>query len=175
MSEDKKFYQLEKFRRLKSKWYAKLKNDGFEDIEWHDAKTSEGEQSSYLKSHFSQTYISDSLSNKDVLINSERYKAQRAIDHYNMHGEFNELDKKLWELYAEGASYRQMSQALRKLHKSKTLYSVFWVFHRIKHLRCEMIRFNYGDINGLKASDETKDPLFDIESLDEYINGDDNE
>ena len=176
MADDTKFYQTKEFKKTKMKWYQKLKKSGFEDIEWHDIKTGDGENSSYLKSHFVQAYLGDKLTNKNTLGNSSKYEAQRAIDHFNSHGVFeNEIDKRLWQLYSDGATYREMSQALRKESRSKTSYSVFWVFHRIKHLRCEMIKFNNVDENGLKFQDEGKDTLMDYEQFDFEINGEEDE
>jgi len=40
------------FLKLKSEWYKKLQESGFEDLEWHDFKTGRGESSPYLKKPF---------------------------------------------------------------------------------------------------------------------------
>lgn len=54
---NKKFYQTKHFKKLKTKWYAKLKEDGFEDIEYHDPETGIGEGSPYLKGRVSPKNI----------------------------------------------------------------------------------------------------------------------
>lgn len=171
-----KFYQSKQFKDLKKKWYKKLQKEGFEDIEWHDAETGDGENSSYLKSNFIQTYLSDRLSSKQTLGNSFRYEIQRSLDHFTEHGKFSSpLLKQVWTMYAEGKTYREMSNELRKLYKKKKAYSVFWVFSRVKELRLEMIKFNNNDPNGLKLADSINELELDYEEFDHEINGEDYE
>jgi len=171
MADENKFYKSAEFKKLKNTWYQKLKKDKFEDIEWHDAITSDGENSPYLKSHFAQSYLGDRLTDQETLANSSQFRHQRAIDHFNANGVFeHEVDRTLWDLYASGATYRKMSQELRITYKKVKAYSVFWVSYRIKHLRMSMIKFNLSDPNGLRAVD-CVDVLTDYEEFDDQVNG----
>lgn len=39
----------ESFKKLQNKWYKKLKEEGFEDVEWYNEKTGYGQNSAFLK------------------------------------------------------------------------------------------------------------------------------
>jgi hypothetical protein len=90
------------YEKLKAKWYAKLKASGFEDIEqpdgrlkvWHDL---------YFRCHMDADRI------------------QAAQDYYRLARQFvhdhifkNPIEKRIWEMHAEGISQKQILAALLK-------------------------------------------------------------
>lgn len=45
----KKFFETSQFKTVQKEWYAKLKESGFDDLEWFNPKTGFGQNSDYLK------------------------------------------------------------------------------------------------------------------------------
>lgn len=108
-------------KKLQQKWYQKLKKEGFEDIE-----TTIGNKS-YLKlwhcSYFQTKYSSDTFTQ------TQRYYAA-ALEFLSHHAFSSEIDQKIWALYAEGKTYREIAAILMK--NVATVHSV------VKRLKKEM-------------------------------------
>lgn len=45
----KKFFETKQFKKVQREWYSKLKESGFDDLEWFNPKTGFGQNSDYLK------------------------------------------------------------------------------------------------------------------------------
>ncbi len=89
------------FKKLQAKWYKKLKNSGFEDIE--DTK-------GYLK-EWSSKYLKKS--NGGV-------KAKAKEEYYRLTGQFlydhkfeSPLEKRIWRMHAEGMSGESITAILK--------------------------------------------------------------
>jgi len=125
----RKSYQSEQFLELQAKWYDKLKQKGFQDIEEFSDKY--GNRKSFLKRS------SKSLSYK---YNPTTFQHFRLARNFLEHGHFSsKLDKFIWKLYAEGYSYRDI---IVELAKKDIHYSVFFIFKKVRQLNQDMRLFN---------------------------------
>lgn len=101
------FYKSTKFRRLQSKWYKKLKEKGFKDIEKPN--------SPHLASWTSYTGADAESASSFV---SEPNKVK--LEYYDMARKFleshpfeSEKHKKMFEMHVEGLGYRQIAKKYR--------------------------------------------------------------
>lgn len=105
-------------KQLQAKWYGKLAQEGFDDIEWSDPSTGRGQDSRYLKRS---------------RIDLDRYEAMELFSRmagiYANHATFElKWDREIWERFAEGLQYRTILKQLRALGMRKSLY---WIWARI--------------------------------------------
>jgi hypothetical protein len=125
-----KFYDTNKFKKLKKEWYKKLEKSGFDDIE-----------------------LNRDLSTPDLYLNLKRPSAAWAhktinpyickhyqnIQDFLNRGTFScPLDRRILELYNEGQSIRQI---IRSLAKEKTPLTHVTVFKRVKKLKLQAYLF----------------------------------
>lgn len=105
-------FQSKSFKDLRAKWAAKLKKSGFEDLE---------DENGLLKHIGHADYFS---------INFNAISAQAKEEYYRKAGYFlydhkfkTELERKIWELHADGVSIRDIVKILKtkgkKIYKSK--------------------------------------------------------
>lgn len=117
-------HQTDKFKELQSKWYAKLKRSGFDDIE-----KSEDALHTYDKRYFNKTYDLPRF-----LAKQEYYRlAGQFLHEYK---DFTPFERKVWELHAEGMSIFDIVSVIRKKQKTSrdSVHSV------IKKFRKEMVK-----------------------------------
>ena len=108
-----------KLLELRRTWYAKLKRDGFKDIEVMDDR---GDMNGLLSGH-NATELSGIVGKNDL---RESY--------YRLAGRFrhefvfsSSLDALIWELYAEGVPYRSISHQV-----NVSVWQVYSTVNRIK-------------------------------------------
>ena len=146
-----KFYKTKKFIDQQNKWYKKLKDEGFEDIEWYNPATGIGHGSSFLRSknipdsgelrsrycpQLQQHYrlCRNFLCHGDFYpILAEKYSNSEELqrifgalqDFLEYYGDSREIyspaEYEVWKLYTNGSSIRAISSHLRHLHKTKKL------------------------------------------------------
>ena len=136
------------YARLQKEWYNKLKDDGFEDLEWIDHSTGKGQNSDYLKRPSQSIAISYSPETE------EHYRIMR---HYATHcAEGCLLDHFMFEAYTDGNSYRDIvkivnttlpQSMLREMHRRDTRLiegevSVHFVFYAVKKMIDKAIKWN---------------------------------
>ena len=95
------------FKKLQSKWYAKIKKHGFEDAETLNGK---------LKISARQVLRKSVLATKQ---SKEDYTAM-ADDFLHSHSFKNELEKIIWEYHANGLGAPAIAETLRKAKITKT-------------------------------------------------------
>jgi len=96
-----------KLKKLQDRWYAKLKKEGFDDIEQRDGNLKTW-HSSMFQNRRKKRYTEDSWDSK-----IEYY---RLAEHFLNDNKFkNEQEKKTWELHSEGISYEKISIRLKAL------------------------------------------------------------
>lgn len=95
-------FQTKEFKALEAKWYKKLKSKGFEDIE-----QDEDNLKVWINDYFPQRY------------DLSRFDAKQ--EYYRLAGQFtfehpfeSPLDRRMWELHAEGVSLRSIVTELNK-------------------------------------------------------------
>jgi len=130
------------FRELQAKWYKKLSEDGFDDLEWTDNKTGIGQNSGYLKrsrSHidpvhadFAETYYAMC---RNWLSHSPKIK---------------KYERFIFELHSEGIGYREILTQLKK--KLNIKRSLFWLCNLMQKLKNDMIIWNQTNHEGLQVS-----------------------
>jgi hypothetical protein len=126
-------FNTKEFKDLKSKWYKRLKDAGFDDIERQDL---EGENGSILKTaameNIKRSYTVDQFKIKE--------------EYYRLAGQFlnsnkfrSEIDRQIWAMHCEGISIRNIIKALKE--KKLTAYRDL-VHGAIKKLVKEMKEAN---------------------------------
>lgn len=94
------------FKALQKEWYARLRADGFEDIENQEGMLKEWDFN-FFRNKFDQIKYETTLlyySRARGLLNTFQFK--------------NELERAIWELHCEGLSERKIASKLRKFRKS---------------------------------------------------------
>ena len=188
------------FIALQAEWYDKLKKDGFEDLEWFNPKTGIGQGSHYLRSSnnftmgelrrkyssnlhqhyrlcqnfFSHGPFYPNLKHKydtnDELSSIYPNFGAYAAALVKKSTYYNKAESKLWQMYCEGATVRQISAELRRLYRAGKLpkpaksrlragqpYSTYWVHDRIHMLRVASIEFNKNHPEGITDSGDIAD------------------
>ncbi len=94
------------FDNLKAKWYKKLANSGFADIEREDGTLKRWDSTAFY----------------------DRYDATTAAmktEYYRLAGQFlheyefvSALDKEIWRLHAEGVTYPNISKSIKRFAKN---------------------------------------------------------
>lgn len=131
------------FIRLQNKWYKKLKDEGFKDIEWLDSSTGLGHDTPYLAGSVSKASVS--LNEMHDLQASQASKDQqnyyRICSNYAVYGTFpSKTHRKIFEYHASGLSYRKIARIMTSKHRQPMSY--FKVFYIVKALKEEMFRWN---------------------------------
>lgn len=124
------------FKKLRDEWYAKLKAEGFKDIE----------SDSFGFNIWSVSRFSPGLNNgHSIEATMQHNKAKE--EYYRIAGHFlydypfeDELERLIWELHAEGVSYLAI---IKKLRSNGIKRSKDYVGDVIKRMRSEMVRY-YG-------------------------------
>jgi hypothetical protein len=138
----------EDYKKLRLKWYKKLEQTGFVDIERTGSRRDEiyNETGSYIKhgdSYIRSKYKSTSFT---------YYQSWRNFSNYaELCQLFNPIERKIIHLHGEGITYRKMSKLLMRsfppsIHghttsklikqnfKEITSYSIFFICKRLKTL-----------------------------------------
>lgn len=125
------------FKRLQDKWYAKLADDGFNDLEW-TAETG-----------INEAFLRHSFSTKPFPAKAQFY---RLLQNYVTHGltgkKSRRKDEFMLKLCNEGGTDRTISQALIKGRFGRP-NSLYWVHYRMKKLIAVMIAWNKTHPEGL--------------------------
>lgn len=108
----------QKFRQLRDKWYAKLKEKGFEDIE--NTKMNSPELKKFDRVVFKKVSASEYesrtkyYSNCSEILNTYKFKSK--------------LEEKIWALHSEGLSLREIEKEIKgKLKKdwiNQTIHTI---------------------------------------------------
>lgn len=140
--------EKQNFAKLQKKWYAKLSQDGFKDLEWVDHSTGRGQDSSYLRGS---------------IASGKAFHAGRALyyqlaSNYLLHcSSLRGVQKFMWNLHASGQTYHDIVKALRQKRKLKV--SVYTVFYQLQELAKKCYMWNSTHTEGLltkRAEDRRK-------------------
>ena len=118
-------FKSKEFKVLEDLWYAKLKSDGFEDIEY---------RSGHVKWDASAKF-----SEAGAEAMAPYYKSKE--EYYRLAGHFlhdhvfeDKLDKDIWTMHAEGMSLREISKALKDRGIQKATTQVKLTVHRLRKI-----------------------------------------
>lgn len=114
-------FQGKKFKDLQKKWYAKLAEDGFEDIEDQDQKHLKAWHSAYFQIKYTP-----------CTFEAKQHYFEMAREFVWTHPFKTKQNRRIWILHSRGLSLRQIAE------KRKT--KVCRVFKLIKRLREIMIK-----------------------------------
>ncbi len=130
------------FIKLQKQWYKKLKDSGFDDIEFTDHATGLGQNSAYLKRP--SAYLAKKY-------NKQTDKYYSLFRNFLTFGTFtSKIDKNIALWHSEGVSYRKIVKLIAKTHRMRR--SLFYVFTKIKKLQRQMIEFNRTHPEGMLQS-----------------------
>lgn len=101
------------FRKLRDFWYAKLKKDGFEDIEDVNSPHEMLIKWDYMRFQVKYT--------PQKFIEKQRYY-QMAYQFLNQYDFANEQEKSIWELHAEGFGCREIAKRISS--KKDTVHKI---------------------------------------------------
>jgi hypothetical protein len=95
-------FQTEDFKKLKEKWYSKLKSSGFNDIEQDENHLKEWDSFAFTSRY-----------NKHLFNSKETYYryASQFLHDYNFPDKRQQV---IWELHSSGKTITQISQELKK-------------------------------------------------------------
>lgn len=97
-------------KALQTKWYAKLKRDGFEDIE--QTSDDKGYLKQYDNSYYMARYTPLEFGNKqEYYIKAQHFLVEHAFE--------TEQEKQIWKLHSEGFSLREIAKIIKKFKKDK--------------------------------------------------------
>lgn len=97
--------QTPEFESLQKEWYGKLKESGFEDIEWKEGLLRGGS----LDTRFGIKGLQFNLTNAEII---EYYDlAERFLSEYEFK---NQYESTIWDHYSQGRSIREISDILIK-------------------------------------------------------------
>lgn len=134
-------YTKQQFKDEQNKWYAKLKSEGFKDLEWTDEETGIGQNSPYLKhndSNRQSVYAGSQLNYTRLAENYFRYEAS------SMHPE----EFLVWKLHVQGLTFRKIVSEYNKTFTIKQR-SLFYVFKIYEALKAKCLQWNKQSRDGL--------------------------
>lgn len=114
------------FEKLKKKWYSKLKESGFEDIEQDEDRL--------------KVWSSDFRLDKSTKLAESKeayyYMAGNFLNDYKFE---NQVDKIIWEKHAEAMSVRDIAVLLKETGVKKISYFTVWqVVNRLEVIMKKM-------------------------------------
>lgn len=115
-------------KKLQAKWYAKLKTEGFEDIERED-----GSLTTWASSAFSQAVRAGQV---EAMKSREEY--YRAAGQFLWDYTFDsDLERKIWEMHSTGMSALAISKTLKLPRKGKdTILKAINKLAKIMGVKC---------------------------------------
>lgn len=133
------------FAALQAKWYAKLADSGFEDIEWSDSKTGFGQGTPYLaNSGFGKVYKPETEQYFRLVTNY--------VTHHELQLEQDRQKRYILQLHQDGVSYRDIVKLYNKRFKKKR--SLFFIFYKLRQYRDEIMQWNKTSEHGIYASQD---------------------
>jgi len=126
----KKFYETAEFKKLQKEWAKKLADSGFEDIEKNEDEHIVRPQEFTLPANVKP----------DSMEYTEFVELAGGLDHYEfcqaVLREFNftrEIDRCIFELYAEGKTEREIQEMLPSLgHRAISNVAIHKIIHKIR-------------------------------------------
>ena len=137
------------FLKLQQKWYDKLKSDGFKDIEGGKAGC---QDTRFLVDH--------SLMKLKKFDYSTYEHFRRCRIHCQNFKFGSDIDKKIFEWYAEGLSFRAITAKYNELLGADR--SLTWVYKQIDRMRQQMDKAKLWNFNNLT---DDEDKLHEIAEL----------
>jgi hypothetical protein len=141
-----------KFTALQKKWYAKLQENGFKDIEWVDHTTGKGQDSDYLKGSLA----------KGKPWSPDRAQFFRLLQNYLTHYQFKyrRMDYYILARLNEGWTYRRIHEGCQKKYRLKK--SLYWLYYHIQGLSQAMLVWNKTHTHGMLNASSARESLNDI-------------
>jgi hypothetical protein len=126
------------YTQLKNKWYSKLTQAGFEDLEWHDKSTGKGQNSDYLRGSAA----------KGRTWAPERAQFYRLLQNYLTHYQFGSMqDRYVMHRLNDGDTYRDILANCKAKYGLKR--SLYWFYYYVQDLVKKMVQWNADHKEGL--------------------------
>lgn len=103
--------QSSQFRKLQKKWYKKLKDEGFKDLEYNETLLVTYDGSRFCPSRTGGLSPTELLTSVSMKTRYYRLAGYFLYDH-----KFTDpLERQIWEEHSQGVSYRNIVKKLAKL------------------------------------------------------------
>lgn len=112
------------FKALQARWYQKLSDKGFKDIEYDE---------DHLRKHHAEKFLDEY---DEIRFNARTEYYQMASDFLNTHKFKNRRQRVIWELHADGMAIREI---VRNMTKRGFKAYKFLVHTTIQELAAKMI------------------------------------
>lgn len=131
--------QSKQFELLKKKWYAKLKREGFNDLENTDDSLKSWELSRYYRGADKKFYkTAEERMGKGLRLSLTKQEYFRLVGHFLHDHKFEDnVQKLVWEYHAEGTSYRKIVKLLKHRRIKRNLMEVFFIIRDLKKIMLE--------------------------------------
>lgn len=148
--------EYRKLLKIRREWYAKLRAEGFSDIEHTDQKSGVTGDFAFLKQHQQAVAKSYNAATENF------YRLARSfLEHYSFS---SAMEKYLWQLYSDGLAYRKIQKLLAKRYAKRYghNFNIAWICHRLQDLRAEMFNFHFLNNEGLlNEAEQPEDEIAD--------------
>jgi len=116
--------KTKEFNKLQEKWYKKLKDKGFDDIE-----TSDGRLKKWASSHIKRQILENGLDVTLSLINAKTEYFRAAESFLYDHKFSSSYEKRIWKMHTEGKTIRGIAKVL-----DVSSWEIFQVIKGLKNL-----------------------------------------
>ena len=157
----KKFYKTDEFKSLQDEWYSKLKDEGFDDLEY---MTSTGSVIKRAGNHV-RTKIRNGRGT------AEYYRRAKMHSHHLKRA--NMVDTYVWNNHADGVSVRKIAANYNEEHPRRNPISPNFVHLSIVKTRALMVECKCWEVEREQYSDDEADVLIGLMNEKDYNPNDD--
>lgn len=133
--------------KLQKLWYAKLKSQGFHDIEQDNGMLKDW-SSKFYTSQFKET--NGTRTEDKIVINSAKAEYYRLAEHFlNSYKFNNKLEHNIWDLHSQGKSFREIAKKLKNTTNTLKLNkdNINTIIHSLTKVMMSKIKRDNNDNN----------------------------
>ena len=106
------------FADLQQEWYDKLKEDGFDDIEYFDNENDRLEPRDWIRDGFNKVW-EGIVDHPDAKLDEQTFEYYSIIRTLSHTEDFDkEVDRKIFRMYGDGETYRKIAAEVKISHMS---------------------------------------------------------
>lgn len=118
-------YNSKKFKQLQAKWYKKLKDNNFEDIE--EIHKGEFKIKKYHSYHFVQRF----LRRNGFSLESKQEYYELCLEFLHVYSFESLIERRIWEAHAQGASLQEISDSIKGSERGYRKTHVYNIVRRL--------------------------------------------
>lgn len=128
--------KTKKFQALQRKWYKKLENTGFEDIEQNESKLK-----NWTSARLQAGRNNGNSVEQTMVFNESKEEYYRLAGFFLYDHKFlSKQDHLVWKLHSEGVPIRDISKVLKALKYSVASTQVKDIIHRLRTIMLSLYR-----------------------------------